>query len=752
MTQSTSSFGPLQPKRAFISLPIKLLIGTVGILALVSAILYESLSERERTHLVDAKKQAAGMVADLFAATVAAPLDFGDNEALNTELSHLAKNPDVVYAAVYARGTDEPVAELPTPRLFPAAKAVGVDQGVHVTADLVSVTRRVTGRSGQAIGRTLVAFSLASENAAYEQSRSRILLLAVAMSAGTALVLIWIARRLIIAPLAKLGHAARRVELGDLKARAEVRSTDEIGQLAGAFNSMADAVLEREQNLQAARQSIRDLFDNMKEAIVAFGPDGRISGDASQQALRIFGKPNLEGLAIHDLLYPGAQASDVEATAFAEWVRLPFVADAGDWDECVELAPQEVVLRRGTDTAVPLELEFRPVQKGGTVDRVMLLATDVSEKRRLEETVRSQEQEHARQMAAMRRLIAGGTQIFVDFIESTKQRLDRCIHLTSTAGEILPSGDIDELFRHVHTIKGEAKAFDMRDLARESEKLEEELDEMRSRARGEGLVTSGSVRSGLLEGIERCKEALARGRELFIEASPAGQAALDQVTVQRSDLAELVNGVGARTDALGRLVARLASRHFGESIAKLIEMVPTWAARDGKQARLEIEGREVRVHPSLARALAGTMTHLVRNAIAHGIELPNARESANKPPVGIIRVAAVAGEGGPVITVQDDGQGFDTAKIEEAAALVGARAEGRSAVDLAFVAGVTTKAGQGGDLAGHGVGLGAVRAELLEVGYTVEIASTPRKGTIVMLRPPPSARTSGSSKVPERPA
>ena len=734
MSTAASSFGPLKPRKAFISLRLKLVLATVSVLAVVSAILYESLSTRERTHLVDAKKQAAGMVVDLFAATVAAPLDFRDTEALQTELQHLAKNRDVIYAAVYLRTLEEPVAELPLPELYTGAtRADGLDE--RVTRDYVVVTRRVLGRGGEAIGKTLVSFSLGSENAAYEQSRSRILLLAIAMSAGTAIVLIWVAQRLIIAPLAKLGVAARKVELGDLKARAEVRSADEIGQLAAAFNAMAEAVLEREKSLEAARQNLRDLFDNMKQAIVAFGPDGRISGDASRQARRIFAHENLEGVGISELLYPGAKPSDVEANAFAEWVHLPFGASIEDWQDCAQLAPQEVVLRRGTESAVPLELEFRPVEKAGRVDRVMLLATDVSEKRRLEETVRSQDREHARQMSAMRRLVAGGTQVFVDFIESTKQRLERCVQLASVSGELLPSGDIDELFRHVHTIKGEAKAFDMPDLVRESSKLEEELDEMRGRARGEGLVSSGSVRGSLLAGVERCRTSLARGRDMFVEASPAGQAALDQITVQRADLAALVSLVGERSDALGRLVARLASRPFGESVAKLIEMVPTWAARDGKQARLEIEGREVRVSPALARVLGGAMTHLVRNAIAHGIEGASQRTQAGKPAVGVVRVAASAGQIGPTITVHDDGQGFDAERIAAAAITVGAQTEGRSAMDLAFTSGVSTKAAALGELAGRGVGLGAVRSELQEVGYAVEIESQRGVGTTVTLRP-----------------
>ena len=68
-------------------------------------------------------------------------------------------------------------------------------------------------------------------------------------------------------------------------------------------------------------------------------------------------------------------------------------------------------------------LEFRPVSKRGKVSRVMLLATDVSEQRNLEKQVQSREEDHARQMAAMRRLLAGGPQVFVAFVDGALDQL-----------------------------------------------------------------------------------------------------------------------------------------------------------------------------------------------------------------------------------------------------------------------------------------------------------------------------------------
>jgi HAMP domain-containing protein/HPt (histidine-containing phosphotransfer) domain-containing protein len=715
------------------SLGTKLALATVVVLSVVSLFLYQQLTSREREHLLSSKTRAANMVTELFAASLGAPLDFGDVEAVEVELGNLRTNSEITDAAVWSASSNL-LARL---RRDEAAEGLGPPnaEGTRVLEDRVEVTRLVFGRQGKPIGKAVVVFSLAGENAAFAANRTRILWATFAMDAVTALILILIARRQIIKPLAKVAEGTRRLEKGQLDSRVDIQSRDEIGQLAHAFNEMGAAIADREQRLEAARKSLRDLFDHMRQAIFAFGPDGRIAGEVSKQATRLFGHDRLEGMQVGALLYPAATEHDVDAQAFREWTRAAFSVREDDWNEFASLAPSEVLVARKDADPIPLVLEFRPLAKRGRVNRVMLLATDVSEQRSLEKQVQSREEDHARQMAAMRRLLAGGPQVFVAFVDGARQRIARCLDIIGQSVRDLPSAEIDELFRHVHTIKGEAKALDMRDLEAESAKLEEELDELRARARGEGFATTGSVHQALLINFARATQALDRGCEVFVAASPTGKAALDQVTVQRSDVLELLSIVGDRQDTLGQVTARLASRPLGESTANLLDLVPTWAEREGKQARLTVEGREVRVPPALARVLGGALTHLIRNAIVHGIEAPEVREAAGKAPGGIIRVVGTEGKLGPVVTVEDDGQGMDMALIAERAMALGQEASHMlPAQELAFLPGLSTARGRG-DLAGRGVGLYAVRAELASVGYTVEVFSRPGELTRFTLRP-----------------
>jgi two-component system, chemotaxis family, sensor kinase CheA len=740
-TSTTTRAGSLHPPGRILSLGTKLAFATVCVLAVASTFLFFELSQREWRALLAAKTQAASMVSDLFAATVAAPVDFfgTDPESLQTELGHLETNPDVTCAVVWA---------------VPAGRVLGrVDRGgcgdlqmppemalgkVALLGDRLQVSRLVKSpTNGGPIGRTTLVFSLASENEAYAASRTRIFVLSFALAAVTAFVLIWITRRQIVTPLEMLTRASRHIGRGDFDTRVEVRARDEIGELARAFDKMRAAIADREHRLDLARQELRDLFDNMRQAIFAFGRDGRVVGAVSKQATRLFDRVTLEGERVRDLLYGGATPNDVDAQAFDEWSSMAFDVSLDEWSSFAQLAPREVTIRRGAEQ-VPLELEMRPVLKKGELDCVMVLATDVSEKKHLEKTVQTQEEEHARRMAAMRRLIAGGGQVFVQFMDAARERIKRCIELVGPNPRMLRTGEIDELFRHVHTIKGEARAFDLRELESETAKMEEELDELRALARGEGFVTTGSVHGALVSRLHRALAGIDKGAEVFVAASPLGRAALDQLTVQRPDVQAVVDmSERIGNPELTRAVTALASRPFGESIASLMDMAPTWGDREGKQVRLDVDGREVRVPAKLARVLPGVLTHLVRNAIAHGIEPPAGRIHAGKPNTGTVRITAKPGGDSPTIVIEDDGRGLDYEAIRERAKDLGLDVSGRnhhSLTELVFVAGLTTVPGAG-TLAGRGVGLGAVRDDLARVGYRIDVASEPGKYTRFTLCP-----------------
>lgn len=714
---------------AFVSLGTKTALALSLVLAASGVATAFELSNQTRERLVEGKVTAAGMVVDLFAASVAPALDFGDDEALSQEFAKLAQNKDVTYAAVFRPGRALPVAEIGNEHLRPAAAPSVASARTH--HDDIEVARVLESAETGTVGSLFVRVSLAAENERFLAARRRIVEFTGLLTLLAGAIVIVISRRVITRPLRDLARAARRLETGSAE-QVAVGADDEIGQLAGAFNAMSRAIVDRERRLAELNRELMQLLDSMRQAILVFEAGGALSAVKSHQAEVIFGDRNVEGLRVQDLLFPG-DAHGVGRAAFEEWLTVAFSVPADRWAELAELAPVETIIG-SEDSERVLSLDFRPIEVDGRVGRIMVLASDETEKRALERTVRERDEEHERQMAAMRRLVAGGGQLLVSILARARDRLVACADLVAEAEGMLETSLVEQLFAHAHSVKGEARAFDLSLLESRTAELEDFLAIQRGRIRAGEAPRVTDVRTDLARRIEATLTAVGGASDMLVQASPIGAAILEQVTVQRGDVERLLKLTSTRSDEITALVNRLASRPFGEMLLGLSEAVPRWAARESKRARMEVEGKEVAIPPRLADVLPDVLTHLLRNALAHGIETIPERALAGKDEIGLIRITAVEGPAGPSISVEDDGRGLDEIALRKKAADAGSKEADPTVI--AFSQGLSTATP--GTLAGHGVGLDAVRSDLARVGYTVTLHRA-SPGLRVVLSPEVSA-------------
>ncbi len=149
------------------------------------------------------------------------------------------------------------------------------------------------------------------------------------------------------------------------------------------------------------------------------------------------------------------------------------------------------------------------------------------------------------------------------------------------------------------------------------------------------------------------------------------------------------------------------------------------AAAEGKQVDLEITGAETQLDRVLLDGMSEAINHLLRNAVAHGIELPDVRERAGKPRRGELELHAQPRGGQVAIEVRDDGGGVAAAALAE-----GARRG--SLVDVLAEAGFSTAEGVS-EIAGRGVGLDAVKRQVESVGGSLAIDTEPGTGTSATL-------------------
>jgi two-component system chemotaxis sensor kinase CheA len=166
-------------------------------------------------------------------------------------------------------------------------------------------------------------------------------------------------------------------------------------------------------------------------------------------------------------------------------------------------------------------------------------------------------------------------------------------------------------------------------------------------------------------------------------------------------------------------------------------------ARDvGKEVNLALLGETTELDRKVIEALNDPLLHMIRNAVDHGIELPDEREAAGKPRQGAIEVSAQAFGAYAEVTLRDDGRGMDPQRLREAAVRKGLLSHDaatvltdQEALELIFMPGFST-AQMITDISGRGVGMDVVRTNIQELGGQVQIESRPGMGTTIVLTLP----------------
>lgn len=166
---------------------------------------------------------------------------------------------------------------------------------------------------------------------------------------------------------------------------------------------------------------------------------------------------------------------------------------------------------------------------------------------------------------------------------------------------------------------------------------------------------------------------------------------------------------------------------------RMSRIVREASAAVGKDVRLISEGENTEVDKTVIERIADPLTHMIRNAVDHGLESPQDRRAAGKPESGTVRLSAAHRSGRVIIEVSDDGAGINRKRVQEIAVNKGLIIAGMPLSDteidnLLFLPGFST-ASSISDLSGRGVGMDVVRTSIQSLGGRISITSVPSEGT-----------------------
>ena len=388
--------------------------------------------------------------------------------------------------------------------------------------------------------------------------------------------------------------------------------------------------------------------------------------------------------------------------------------------------------------------------------------------------------------------------LIADFVAECREMLE-ALGGEIVAWEAQPDdrARLDSIFRFVHTVKGNCGFFEFPRLEALSHAAEDALADVRSGRR----QADAALVSAVLAVIDRIAEmiasieaghempggddsalidALAPGAEGPVAAvvTAAGDGTiktssaprtirlsvelLDRVMSTVSDMVLARNELARRlresdTDvpvdgAFERLssiiaemrdaITRTRMQRIENLFVGLPRMVRDLSAELGKQVLIDLEGGDVELDREMIEMIRDPLTHIIRNAVDHGIEKPADRLKAGKREIGILSVAARQSGNQILIDIHDDGRGIDGKRLVAKALDAGtlekdeaAKLSPREQLALIFEAGLST-AQEVTSISGRGVGMDVVRSNIERIGGIVEVDSKPGEGTRMTLRVP----------------
>ncbi|WP_371377934.1 ATP-binding protein [Sporomusa aerivorans] len=545
----------------------------------------------------------------------------------------------------------------------------------------------------------------------------------------------------------QLDHVMKGVGRGDLAIRGQIYSRDEMGSLTQAINGTLDALQKMYEEVQESHDqlsvwnqkleqtvtertaALRNLLDHAGQGFLSFGEDLKVSREYSAECTAIFQR-DLAGESIARLLYP----DEDDQQAFLEAVFGKIFQEKNKFlrETYLTLLPEEIVLG-----SCYIGVAYKLIQQAAESNqtKIMLILTDLTIQKEMENQVRDEKDT----LAMIVHVVTHSTDFFAtvnQYRSFCQEELPGLLRENKPAGEILTA-----LFRIIHTFKGAFGQLRMRRIMSKLHDLESWLDNLRTNE------TAGLDRPQLLAQMSGyTPETMINwlNEDLDILQDKLGENFFQRENTLVIDNTRLL-AIEEKVQHLlppaesGLLLAdlrRLRYRPIKELLQSYPEYVCSLAERNEKAVHaFAIEGGETLVDPMQYYDFIQSLGHVFRNSVVHGLESVPERLENGKEEFGAVRCSITESEAGLHFLIADDGRGIDPARIRDIAVEKGIctqdEANSLQAEDwVQFIfADNFSGASHIDELAGRGVGLGAVRAELDKLGGSVNVHTALGKGT-----------------------
>ena len=509
---------------------------------------------------------------------------------------------------------------------------------------------------------------------------------------------------------------------------------NELAVLTADINNLAETLVRALSVAESANSAIREkseqvanLLDNSGQGFMSFGGNLIVEPAFSRACEAMLGESPAGKNAADVFFQDDAEKADMFRTIISSVLE---VSDPCIRDSMLSLLPTEIVRNEAL-----LKAEYKILDNG----KFMVVLTDISEERRFAAMLESERSRLEMIVAAV-----SDSRNFFDIIDAFEDFLAEGLPRILN-GKVAPKIIAKELYRHIHTFKGSLNQFGFQRTPKALHDIESGLSELQSlgdqlsRESIAAIISQKNLQATFDEDLAIIddalgKEFLAHGESIVLSKEQARK--LEELAT-RLLRGETVDTSVAEIRAFLKKISTLRLVRFSDVLMGFDGLVKQAAERMKKMvAPIEVRGgTDIWIDPHSYRPFLRSLVHVFRNAVAHGIETPDARWNAEKDELGKI-VCNVTLEADTIkLAIADDGAGINLEALRRRAVAAGicsfddvADIPDNEVVMFIFMDDISTNQ-EVTELAGRGVGLAAVMSETRSLGGKVSVKTHAGQGT-----------------------
>jgi two-component system, chemotaxis family, sensor kinase CheA len=461
----------------------------------------------------------------------------------------------------------------------------------------------------------------------------------------------------------------------DLSLRADASIMDEIGNMAQSFNIMVEKLGVTSEQVKHKINDIQTMLKNMPQGLLSFDGENKIRPEYSAYLERILETNDIAGHDFIKLIFENSNLGVDTIAKISATAEACIGEDSMNFEFNNHLLVHEIEKIMPSGLTKTLELRWAPViNEDEIVDQILLCIRDVTELRKLS----AQSAEQKLELEIIGEILGVSEHKFDQFMATSiayKLEIEGIIQDN-------PNGGVDAInaiFRNMHTIKGNARTHGLTTLSDKVHYTESVYDELR---KPNTLLAwnQASLLEELAE-VRQLIERYAKTNEISLGRKKQGhhnaiknllmvdyQQILDAIHLLENTNNTDIDQIIKAKNIVHKTLKKLGTEPLSKAFAAIVDSLPVLAKSLGKaNPEVIIHDSHLQLKVAHVSVINDIFTHLFRNSLGHGIEVPDVRLLNNKPAQGRIEVSLVHENDYLKITITDDGCGLSLNKIREKA-------------------------------------------------------------------------------------